>query len=127
MFGSELCRSGLQQRIDVVHGCVEDQALLERTLAEYEIQTVFHLAAQTIVGVANRSPLSTFEANIKGTWCLLEAARRSYPGASEEESLCRSLIQGAAGAAADGGADPTAVRARLEAELRDYLGRADRP
>ena len=74
--GSELRRSGLQPKIDLVYGCVEDYALLERALAEYEIQTVFHLAAQTIVGVANRSPLSTFEANIKGTWCLLEAARR---------------------------------------------------
>ena len=64
------------ERIDVVRGCVEDEPLLERALAEYEIQTVFHLAAQTIVGIANRSPLSTFETNIKGTWCLLEAARR---------------------------------------------------
>jgi CDP-glucose 4,6-dehydratase len=59
-----------------VYGCVEDYTLLERALAEYEIESVFHLAAQTIVGVANRSPLSTFETNIKGTWCLLEAARR---------------------------------------------------
>jgi CDP-glucose 4,6-dehydratase len=74
--GSELHRSGLEPRIDVVHGSVEDYFLLERTLAEYEIQTVFHLAAQTIVGVANRSPLSTFESNVKGTWCVLEAARR---------------------------------------------------
>ena len=74
--GSELSRGGFEQRIDVVYGCIEDQTLLERTLAEYEIQTVIHLAAQTIVGVANRSPLSTFEANVKGTWCLLEAARR---------------------------------------------------
>jgi CDP-glucose 4,6-dehydratase len=74
--GSELLRGGLYQEIDVVRGCVEDQPLLERALAEYEIQTVFHLAAQTIVGIANRSPLSTFETNIKGTWCLLEAARR---------------------------------------------------
>jgi len=74
--GSELVRGGLYQEIDVVRGCVEDQPLLERALAEYEIQTVFHLAAQTIVGIANRSPLSTFETNIKGTWCLLEAARR---------------------------------------------------
>lgn len=73
---SELARSGLDRRIDVVHGCVENETLLERTLAEYEIQTVIHLAAQTIVGVANRSPLSTFETNIKGTWSLLEAARR---------------------------------------------------
>jgi CDP-glucose 4,6-dehydratase len=74
--GSELTRAGLLNQIDVVHGCVENQPLLERALAEYEIQTVIHLAAQTIVGIANRSPLSTFETNIKGTWCLLEAARR---------------------------------------------------
>src|SRR5262245_33116335 len=70
--GSELARSGFDKQIDIVHGSVEDYALLERTLAEYEIQTVFHLAAQTIVGIANESPLSTFESNIKGTWCLLE-------------------------------------------------------
>ena len=50
---------------------------LERALDEYEIDTVFHLAAQTIVGVANRSPLSTFETNVRGTWTLLEACRRS--------------------------------------------------
>src|SRR5712691_1017035 len=74
--GSELVRSGYLQQIDVVHGCIENQPLLERALAEYEIQTVLHLAAQTIVGIANRSPLSTFETNIKGTGCLLEAARR---------------------------------------------------
>jgi CDP-glucose 4,6-dehydratase len=74
--GSELRRSGLMDTIDSVRGNVEDVALIERALAEYEIQTVFHLAAQTIVGIANRSPLSTFETNIKGTWCVLEAARR---------------------------------------------------
>jgi CDP-glucose 4,6-dehydratase len=74
--GSELVRAGFMERIDVVRGCVEDYPLVERALAEYEIQTVFHLAAQTIVGIANRCPLSTFETNIKGTWCLLEAARR---------------------------------------------------
>jgi CDP-glucose 4,6-dehydratase len=74
--GSELYRSGTAERIDVVRGSVEDDKLIERTLAEYEIQTVFHLAAQTIVGVANRSPLSTFESNVQGTWSVLEAARR---------------------------------------------------
>jgi CDP-glucose 4,6-dehydratase len=74
--GSDLVQSGLVRRIDTVRGAVEDHQLLGRTLAEYEIQTVFHLAAQTIVGVAHGSPLSTFEANIQGTWCLLEAARR---------------------------------------------------
>lgn len=74
--GSELIRSGLASRMDIVRGSVEDYSCMERCLGEYEIQTVFHLAAQTIVGIANRSPLSTFETNIKGTWCLLEAARR---------------------------------------------------
>jgi len=76
VWGSELLQSGLANRIDCVHGAVEDVALLERTLAEYEVQTVIHLAAQTIVDIARRSPLSTFETNIKGTWCLLEASRR---------------------------------------------------
>lgn len=75
--GSELVRSSLHHQIDVIHGVVESEPLMERILNEYEIQTVFHLAAQTIVGVANRSPLSTFESNIKGTWCILEAARRA--------------------------------------------------
>ena len=51
--------------------------MLERTLGEYEIDTVIHLAAQTIVGIANRNPVSTFESNIQGTWNLLEACRRS--------------------------------------------------
>jgi len=59
-----------------VRGELEDVALIERTLNEYEIEVVFHLAAQTIVGIANRSPLSTFSANIAGTWNVLEAARR---------------------------------------------------
>lgn len=61
----------------MVRGDLGDQALLERVLGEYEVQTVIHLAAQAIVGVANRSPLSTFETNIAGTWRLLEACRRS--------------------------------------------------
>ena len=60
-----------------VHGKLEDQALMERILGEYDIKTVFHLAAQAIVGVANRNPISTFESNIQGTWSLLEACRRS--------------------------------------------------
>ena len=51
--------------------------MLERTLGEYEIDSVFHLAAQTIVGIAYRNPISTFETNVQGTWALLEACRRS--------------------------------------------------
>ncbi len=65
------------QSVTVVRGDVRDQALLERVLGEYEIDTVFHLAAQTIVGVANRNPVSTLDTNIGGTWALCEAARRS--------------------------------------------------
>ena len=74
---SELVRTGLAERVKVVRGDVRDQALLERALGEYEINTVFHLAAQTIVSIANRNPISTFESNIQGTWSLLEACRRS--------------------------------------------------
>ncbi len=74
--GCELVASGLIDRVDAVSGAVEDYPLVERILGEYEIQTVLHLAAQTIVGIATRTPLSTFESNIKGTWCVLEAARR---------------------------------------------------
>jgi CDP-glucose 4,6-dehydratase len=63
--------------VSEVRGRVEDQPLLERLLGEYGVQTVFHLAAQTQVEVANRNPVSTFETNITGTWAVLEAARRS--------------------------------------------------
>ncbi|MHB1004354.1 MAG: NAD-dependent epimerase/dehydratase family protein [Chloroflexota bacterium] len=73
----ELVRSALIEGVVVVRGDVRDQALLERVLGEYEIATVFHLAAQTIVGTANRNPVSTFETNIQGTWALLEACRRT--------------------------------------------------
>ena len=74
---SEFVRAGLIEKTRVVRGDVRDQALIERTLGEYEIDTIIHLAAQTIVGIANRNPVSTFETNIGGTWALLEAARRS--------------------------------------------------
>jgi len=74
---SETVRSGLLDSVKVVRGELRDQPLLERTLGEYEIATVVHLAAQTIVTIANRNPVSTFETNIGGTWALLEACRRS--------------------------------------------------
>ena len=74
---SQLLHSTIRDRITVVRGDICDQALLERILGEYEIDTVFHLAAQAIVTIANRNPISTFESNIKGTWSLLEASRRS--------------------------------------------------
>ena len=65
----------LRQRTTVIQGTLEDYALLERILNEYEIEGVFHLRAQAIVGAANRSPLSTFETNIRGTYFLMEACR----------------------------------------------------
>jgi len=74
---SELVRSRDIERVKVVRGDVRDRDCLERSLGEYEIDTVFHLAAQTIVGIANRNAISTFESNIQGTWNLLEACRRS--------------------------------------------------
>jgi len=74
---SELVRSGLLERVTVVRGDIRDQPLLERALGEYEIDTVVHLAAQAIVPIANRNPVSTLETNVAGTWTLLEACRRS--------------------------------------------------
>lgn len=74
---SEVVRAKLIEQVKVVRGDVRDQAVIERALGEYEVVTVFHLAAQTIVGIANRNPVSTFESNVQGTWSLLEACRRS--------------------------------------------------
>lgn len=74
---SQLVRSGLIHRIKTVRGDVRDRKTLERILGEYEIDTVIHLAAQTIVTIANRNPISTLETNIAGTWNILEASRRS--------------------------------------------------
>ncbi len=74
---SEFVRARLIDRVKVVRGDVCDQALLERVLAEYRVDTVLHLAAQAIVAVANHNPISTFETNVQGTWALLEACRRS--------------------------------------------------
>jgi CDP-glucose 4,6-dehydratase len=74
---SELVRSRQIERVKVVRGDVCEQGVLERALGEFEIDTVIHLAAQTIVGIANRNPVSTFETNIRGTWAVLEACRHS--------------------------------------------------
>jgi CDP-glucose 4,6-dehydratase len=66
---------GVADRVDTVRGDICDEGLVTRVIGEYEVDTVFHLAAQTLVGVANRSPRSTFETNVRGTWMLLEACR----------------------------------------------------
>jgi CDP-glucose 4,6-dehydratase len=73
---SALALEGLEEQVSVVHGDCRDQQLLERTLAGYGVDTVFHLAAETIVGVSRRAPVSTFESNVRGTWVVLEACRR---------------------------------------------------
>lgn len=73
---SELFRSKLVQKVTVVNGSLEEMDSIERAINENEIETVFHLGAQTIVGTALRNPLSTFEANIRGTYQLLEICRR---------------------------------------------------
>ncbi|HUE29224.1 MAG TPA: NAD-dependent epimerase/dehydratase family protein, partial [Solirubrobacteraceae bacterium] len=72
---SALVVEGTERRVNVVHGDICDADLIERAVGEYEVDTVFHLAAQTIVGIANTAPLSTFETNIRGTWTVLEACR----------------------------------------------------
>lgn len=73
---SQLIRSGTMNRIKVARGSVTDEETVNRVFAEYEIQTCFHLAALTVVGVANRAPVPTFETNVRGTWLMLEAARQ---------------------------------------------------
>jgi CDP-glucose 4,6-dehydratase len=73
---SALAAMDLERRVSVVHGDLCADGLIERALAEYEVDSVFHLAAQTLVLTANRSPVSTFETNVRGTWILLEACRR---------------------------------------------------
>jgi CDP-glucose 4,6-dehydratase len=74
---SILLTTPLEREPTVIRGNLTDLELVERVLNEYEVETVFHAAAQTIVGTANRSPISTFESNIRGTWTVLEACRRS--------------------------------------------------
>jgi len=73
---SELVRSGTVERIKTVCGDIRDSDVMNRLFSEYEVDSCFHLAAQTIVGIANRMPVSTLETNIQGTWTVLEAARQ---------------------------------------------------
>ena len=70
-----LALEGTEERVNVVHGDCTDADTMHRTLGEYEVDTVFHLAAQTIVGAAKRSPVSTFHVNVAGTWTVLDACR----------------------------------------------------
>ncbi|GHF37104.1 CDP-glucose 4,6-dehydratase [Deinococcus metalli] len=101
---SELMRSGTLSRVSVVNGALEDYATLERAINEHEIDTVFHLGAQTIVGTALRSPLPTFEANIRGSYNLFEACR-----------VHRSLVQRVLVASSDKAYGDSAVLPYTEA------------
>jgi CDP-glucose 4,6-dehydratase len=74
---SKLVREGWLSRIVTVHGSLSDEGLVRRAFSEYSIDTVFHLGAQTLVGVAKVDPVSTLEANVRGTWLLLDAARQT--------------------------------------------------
>ena len=71
----ELIGTGLIEKVKVVRGDIRDRETMERALKEYEVNTVFHLAAQTQVGIANRDAIGTFDANIRGTWQVLDACR----------------------------------------------------
>lgn len=73
---SEVIRSGTINKTNVVNGSLEDFSCLDRAINEHEVDTIFHLGAQTIVGTAYRNPLDTFESNIRGTYNLLEACRQ---------------------------------------------------
>jgi CDP-glucose 4,6-dehydratase len=75
---SRFVTNGMLERCNVVRGGLEEEDVVLRAVNEYEIQSVFHLGAQTIVGTAARSTLSTFESNIRGTWHLLEACRQCH-------------------------------------------------
>jgi CDP-glucose 4,6-dehydratase len=81
-------------RVEVVRGEIEDDVLVQRLFGEYEVRTVFHLAAQSQVGVANRNPVSTWSSNILGTWTILEAARRS-PGVEQVVTASTDKAYGA--------------------------------
>jgi CDP-glucose 4,6-dehydratase len=74
---SLLVRDGWLDKISSVQGSLSDDGLLRRAFAEYSVDTVFHLGAQTLVGVAKQDPVGTLEANVRGTWMLLEAARQT--------------------------------------------------
>ena len=95
---SELIRSGDIHRTQVVSGGLEDLSAVERAVNLHEPDTVVHLGAQTLVGTANRNPLPTFEANIRGTYHLLEVCRmhrelvRSVVVASSDKAYGESSV-----------------------------------
>ena len=76
---SELVRSGTINKVSVVNGRLENYDDVERAINNHEVDSIFHLGAQPIVGAADRAPRHTFESNIQGTWNLLDACRVLSP------------------------------------------------
>jgi CDP-glucose 4,6-dehydratase len=74
---SEFSRAGLHDRTTVTRGVLEDPAIVPHAIAAHQVDTVFHLGAQTLVGAAFEDPVATFEANVRGTYLLLDACRRA--------------------------------------------------
>jgi CDP-glucose 4,6-dehydratase len=66
----------LSERVTLIQGSLCDKDLLEQIISEEQIEFIFHLAAQVEVGIAVTNPFITFETNVRGTYTLLEAARR---------------------------------------------------
>lgn len=85
ILGTWLLDSG---KVTVVRGGLEDYNCISRALAEYEVECIFHLGAQTIVNIGNRSPVPTFRSNIEGTWNLLEAARVLNTYSEDIKCIC---------------------------------------
>ena len=86
-----LKHQGIDKGITWVRGSVEDYKFLERVINMYEITTVFHMSAVSIVRIASRNPLVTFRTNVEGTWNILEASRqsgtvKSFVGASSDKA-----------------------------------------
>jgi CDP-glucose 4,6-dehydratase len=92
---------GLEQRCDVVDADLTDYESLLRVVNEYGVSLVFHLAAQTLVGTASRSPLSTWEANVRGTYNLLEACRTLGEGGTGVDAVVVASSDKAYGAQAE--------------------------
>jgi CDP-glucose 4,6-dehydratase len=118
---SELVRTGDIQRTSVVNGRLEDYGSIERAINEHEIETVFHLGAQPIVTTALRNPLPTFEANIRGSYNLLEACR-------VHRSLVSSVVVASSDKAYGGRPDvcPTRKKCRSTGGTRTTSARAAR-
>ena len=77
---SALVLDGTEADCEVVDGSLDDEDALLAALTAHRCEAVFHLAAQPLVGTAAGSAGATFEANVKGTWGVMEACHRASVG-----------------------------------------------